>query len=176
MANVIAVAESSDTSSIKVMFSNLSAGVRLDLGKFDNLANDFSKQFNGLHCFQSSVCWIQESNQTVDERPSLSLFSSGFRRWFLKGIARGSQDRKIVLTSHVLTPANGNLAWRSMKSPEIRKEMKQMGRVSSKSRKNVFYPGISSQGKSQTPEEMCCRGFRRGKFNEYKAKLGAGCA
>ena len=77
MENVIAVAESLDTSSIKVhrllsflntvqrtkrevtslaysglfilqvMFFNLSASVRLDLGKFDILANDFSKQVMG---------------------------------------------------------------------------------------------------------------------------------
>ena len=69
-------------------------------------------------------------------------FLQWFQRWFLKG------DRKIVLTSQVLTLANGNLAWWPMKIPDIRREQrqmttkkrKQMGRVSSKSRENVVYP------------------------------------
>ena len=73
---------------------------------------------------------IQESNQTVDERPSLSLSPV-----VSDVVSQG--DRKIVLTSQVLTLANGNLAWRPMKSPAIRreqrqmttKEMKQMGRL-----------------------------------------------
>lgn len=122
MANVIAVAESSDTSSIKVhcllsflntvqrtkrevtslaysglfilqvMFSNLSAGVRLDLGKFDILANDFSKQFMGYTVssrqFADRFKRIQESNQTVDERPSLSLSPVVSDVGFSRGIAR----------------------------------------------------------------------------------------
>ena len=85
MANVIAVAESSDISSIKVhcllsflntvqrtkrevtslaysglfilqvMFSNLSAGVRLDLGKVRHPCKRFLETIYGLR-FQSSVC------------------------------------------------------------------------------------------------------------------------
>ncbi|XP_068676037.1 uncharacterized protein [Montipora foliosa] len=95
MANVIAVAESSDTSSIKVMFSNLSAGVRLDLGKFDILANDFSKQFMG-YTVSSRQFADRFNNQTVDERPSNSL-SPVVSDVVSQG---GSQDRTNEPSSH----------------------------------------------------------------------------
>ena len=76
----------------RVMFSNLSAGVRLDLGKFDILANDFSKQFMGYTVssrqFADRFKRIQESNQTVDERPSLSLSPVVSDVGFSRGIAR----------------------------------------------------------------------------------------
>ena len=60
------------------MFSNLSAGVKLDLGKFDILANDFLKHFMGYTVssrqFPDRFKLIrEENNQTVDKRPSLLL-------------------------------------------------------------------------------------------------------
>ena len=77
---------------LQVMFSNLSAGVRLDLGKFDILANDFLKQFMDYTVssrqFADRFKRIQESNQTVDERPSLSLSPVVSDVGFSRGIAR----------------------------------------------------------------------------------------
>ena len=74
------------------MFSNLSAGVRLDLSKFDILANDFLKQFMDYTVssrqFADRFKRIQESNQTVDERPSVSLSPVVSDVGFSRGIAR----------------------------------------------------------------------------------------
>ena len=150
MANVIAVAESADTSHcllsflntvqrrkrevtslaysglfiLQVMFSNLSAGVRLDLGKFDILANDFSMNnlWDTLFPVVSLLTDLNGFKKATKHwmKGHHFRFLQWLQTWFLKG------DRKIVLTRQVLTLAKGNLAWRPMKGPEIRREQRQM--------------------------------------------------